>query len=92
MDNPVAAAVAELRADYTQILLAVQDSSAMTKGGMLSKALCGLFDHVYKEYAAAMDCVSTLDVPKSWRKIDVIREAGALQVIFYWCQLLIGYL
>lgn len=80
IDSQVSDAVSSLRAGYARLLSADADSSHMTKGRMLSLAFSGLFDHVYAEYCAAMRCVSEVNTPKSWRKIDVIREAGALQV------------
>lgn len=81
----MASAVTDLRRAYRQGVLSEQESSTppatatMSNGGMLSKAFHGLFDHVYEEYTAAMADLRSLDTPKSWRKVDVIREAGELQ-------------
>ena len=83
----MAATVTELRDAYHEMFLREQDSAAMSEGSMLSQAFTGLFDHVYKEYADAMIGLNTVDIPKSWRKIDVIREAGALQVLLLTCSL-----
>lgn len=72
--------VNDLRASYSHLISAEANSGHMSKGHMLSMAFNGLFDHVYGEYCSAVRSVSEVDTPKSWRKIDVIREAGALQV------------
>ncbi|XP_067939464.1 serine/threonine-protein kinase SMG1-like [Watersipora subatra] len=83
VNSSVATAVADLRNAYKLAFLPSQDSSQMNEGMMLGKAFSGLFEHIYKEYAGAMEALGNLDIPKSWRKIDVIREAGALQLSQY---------
>ncbi|KAF6020036.1 SMG1 [Bugula neritina] len=72
--------VRELRGAFSRLCLPADTCSPMTKGAMVTKAFSGLFDRVFEEYSAVMLNLDKLQIPKSWRKVDVIREAGALQL------------
>lgn len=74
--------VTELRKSYNILVPERLKSSGMGNGDMLTTVFNGLFVQVYQEYCAAMDGMDGLDTPKGWRKIDVIRESGALQVMY----------
>ena len=80
VDSGLVDSVNALRSSYSSLLATETEAGHMSKGHMLSMAFDGLFNHVYTEYCSAVRSVSGVDTPKSWRKIDVIREAGALQV------------
>lgn len=84
-DKSLLSSVRDLRQSYHTLL----HTSSSTPGGssadsdsrMLLTAFDGLFTHVYHQYQVAMRALMRVSMPpKSWRKVDMIREAGNLQV------------
>lgn len=47
---------------------------------MLLMGFDGLFTRLDSEFAQLLACVSVLEIPDAWRKVDAIREARTLQV------------
>lgn len=70
--------VQELHESYNQIFS--KHINQPNDGSMLLRALDGLFVHIFNQYSSAMTVFARLNVPKSWRKVDVVREAGSMQV------------
>lgn len=70
--------VRDLQESYGSLL--GERTSQLTGGSMLLRAFDGLFTHIFDLYNTTMTTFSRLSVPKSWRKVDTVREAGAMQV------------
>jgi len=77
-DDSILSIVSELRAAYEPLVNSPQEPRSGAQ--MLIMVLDGLFKHTLKEYERAMAILTKLVTPKSWNKVDVVREAGALQV------------
>lgn len=76
--------IEDLRKAY-EALLSADNSNVRSDGMMLFMAFDGLFTHVTDQYKAAMSGLSEFSIPKTWRKVDMIGEAGALQVGVFNC-------
>ncbi|XP_024124914.1 serine/threonine-protein kinase SMG1 [Oryzias melastigma] len=77
-----------LRAQYSELIQprsmdgAGQDTPKMTAGQMLLVAFDGMFTQLETAFGQLLEKLSSLEVPPSWRKVDVLREARALQQNF----------
>lgn len=72
-----------LRQRFSELLQGEQvndEAMNMTPGQMLLMGFNGLFTRLDAEFSAMMEAISCLDVPDTWRKVDIVREARVLQV------------
>ena len=57
-----------------------EEAMNLTPGQMLLMGFNGLFTRLDADFTAMLEATGTLDLPDTWRKVDVIREARGLQV------------
>ncbi|XP_077590470.1 serine/threonine-protein kinase SMG1 [Stigmatopora nigra] len=78
-----------LRAQYSELIqprcmdATGRDSPKMSAGQMLLVAFDGMFTQLEAAFSQLTEKLSSLDVPPSWRKVDVLKEARAAQLHFF---------
>ncbi|XP_008297822.1 serine/threonine-protein kinase SMG1 [Stegastes partitus] len=78
-----------LRAQYSELIQPRtvdgqgQDSPKMSAGQMLLVAFDGMFTQLETAFGQLTEKLCSLEVPLSWRKVDVLREARATQLHFF---------
>ncbi|XP_041828579.1 serine/threonine-protein kinase SMG1 isoform X2 [Melanotaenia boesemani] len=60
-----------------------QDTPKMSAGQMLLVAFDGMFTQLETAFSQLTEKLSSLEVPSSWRKVDVLREARTTQLNFF---------
>ena len=71
-----------LRSKYDELLNTQDEVTVLTPSQMLLMGFNGLFTQLDADFTIILDQVAQLNMPDTWRKVDVIREARALQVNF----------
>uniref|UniRef100_A0A3P8VUM7 non-specific serine/threonine protein kinase n=1 Tax=Cynoglossus semilaevis TaxID=244447 RepID=A0A3P8VUM7_CYNSE len=75
-----------LRAQYSELIQPrsmdrlAQETPKMSAGQMLLVAFDGMFTQLETAFGQLAEKLSSLEVPSAWRKVDVLREAGAAQL------------
>nr|XP_014350631.1 PREDICTED: serine/threonine-protein kinase SMG1 [Latimeria chalumnae] len=78
-----------LRAQYSELIQprnvdgSVEETPKMSAGQMLLVAFDGMFAQVETAFGLLIEKLNKMEVPMSWRKIDIIREARSTQVNFF---------
>ncbi|XP_028267220.1 serine/threonine-protein kinase SMG1 isoform X1 [Parambassis ranga] len=76
-----------LRAQYSELIqprsMDGQDTPKMSAGQMLLVAFDGMFTQLETAFGQLTEKLSSLGVPSTWRKVDVLREARATQLHFF---------
>ncbi|XP_030068689.1 serine/threonine-protein kinase SMG1 isoform X2 [Microcaecilia unicolor] len=76
-----------LHAQYGELIQprngSVDETPKMTAGQMLLVAFDGMFAQVDTAFGLLVEKLNKMEVPMSWRKIDIIREARSTQVNFF---------
>lgn len=78
-----------LRAQYTELIQprsvdgSVEETPKMSAGQMLLVAFDGMFAQVESAFGLLIEKLNKMEVPLTWRKIDIIREARSTQVNFF---------
>ncbi|XP_038156782.1 serine/threonine-protein kinase SMG1 [Cyprinodon tularosa] len=76
-----------LRAQYSELIqphsMDGQETPKMSAGQMLLVAFDGMFTQLEAAFGQLTEKLSSLEVPPSWRKVDVLREARAAQLHFF---------
>ena len=83
VDQEPVSMVKRLRHLFNELLQgeAINDEAInLTSGQMLLMGFNGLFTRLDADFSAMLDATAALDLPDTWRKVDVIREARGLQV------------
>ncbi len=62
----------------------------MTPGQMLLMGFSGLFTRLENDFSDMLDAISAVQLPDVWKKVDRVKEAGAIRV--YIIRILIFYL
>ena len=52
---------------------------------MLLMGFDGLFTRLDTEFNQLLSCLSAIEIPDSWGKVDAVCQARALQVIYIYC-------
>ena len=52
----------------------------LSPGQMLLMGFDGLFTRLDTEFSQLLSCVSAIDIPDAWGKVDAVCQARALQV------------
>lgn len=52
----------------------------LSPGQMLLMGFDGLFTRLDTEFSQLLSCVSAIDIPEAWGKVDAVCQARALQV------------
>ncbi|XP_053551228.1 serine/threonine-protein kinase SMG1 isoform X2 [Bombina bombina] len=61
----------------------VEETPKMTAGQMLLVAFDGMFAQVETAFTSLIEKLQKMEIPQSWRKIDIIREARSTQVNYF---------
>ncbi|KAM7372511.1 hypothetical protein PAMP_009675 [Pampus punctatissimus] len=78
-----------LRAQYSELIQPRsmdgpgQDTPKMSAGQMLLVAFDGMFTQLETAFGQLTEKLNSLEVPSSWRKVDVLREARSAQLHFF---------
>ncbi|XP_032443983.1 serine/threonine-protein kinase SMG1 isoform X1 [Xiphophorus hellerii] len=78
-----------LRAQYSELIQPHsmdgqgQETPKMSAGQMLLVAFDGMFTQLEAAFGQLTEKLSSLEVPPSWRKVDVLRESRATQLNFF---------
>ncbi|XP_068192330.1 serine/threonine-protein kinase SMG1 isoform X2 [Antennarius striatus] len=78
-----------LRAQYSELIQPRsmdgpgQDTPKMSAGQMLLVAFDGMFTQLENTFGQLTEKLSSLEVPPAWRKVDVLREARAKQLLVF---------
>lgn len=71
----------KLQNQFTDLLhISERDNMELSSGQMLLMGFNGLFSRLDDDFSSLLDAIDSLDVPDSWKKVDVIREAKSMQV------------
>ena len=85
IDQEPVSTVKRLRVLFNALLqgdVAHPDGSlSLSPGQMLLMGFNGLFTRLEAEFSAMLDATAALELPDTWRKVDVIKEARALQSV-----------
>ncbi len=52
----------------------------MTPGQMLLMGFSGLFTRLENDFSDMLDAISAVQLPDVWKKVDRVKEAGAIRV------------
>lgn len=55
----------------------------LSPGQMLLMGFDGLFTRLDTEFSQLLSCVSAIDIPEAWGKVDTVCQASTLQVALY---------
>ena len=67
---------------FMQIIEGKGHGSDLTSGQMLLMGFNGLFTRLDDEFSSMLETVDGLNVPDIWKKVDAVREARSMQVLF----------
>ena len=55
-------------------------SSSLSPGQMLLMGFNGLFTRLEDEFTRLLEAMDAVQIPDTWKKVDAVREAKAMQV------------
>lgn len=87
-DTQVIGMVGKMRGMLNELLQGPdQESTELTPGQMLLMGFNGLFTRLDHEFMEMLEQLDSASVPDIWKKVDVVREAKALQVCELCCNI-----